>query len=114
MNFIYESFRTICLTSTSISFSSFFLLIVGESDAIEENSKPKQENIDDYLDVEPNEHVETSTTTPKPITTTTTEVKTMTPSKSNESGQNPMILEEDPPELLEGFDLRDNLPQLFG
>ena len=38
----------------------------------------------------------------------------MTPSKPNESGQNPMILEEDPPELLEGFDLRDNLPQLFG
>ena len=115
MNFIYESFRTICLTSTSISFSSFFLLIVGESDAIEENSKPKQENLDDYyLDEEPTERVETPAPTPTPINTTTTEVKTTTPSKPNESGKNPMILEEEVPELPKGFDLRDNLRQLFG
>ena len=110
MNFIYESFRTICLTSASISFSSFFLLIVGESDAIEENSKPKQENLDDYyLDEEPTERVETPAPapTPTPITTTTTKIKTTTPSKPNESGKNPMILEEDVPDLPEGFDLRD-------
>ena len=115
MNFIYESFRTICLTSTSISFSSFFLLIVGESDAIEENSKPKQENLDDYyLDEEPTERVETPAPAPTPITTTTTEIKTTTPSKPNESGKNPMILEEDVPDLPEDFNLRDNLRQLFG
>ena len=56
-----------------------FSWIVGDSDAIEENSKPKQENLDDHLDVEPTEHIET------PVTTTIMEVKTTTPSKPNEN-----------------------------
>ena len=69
--------------------------------------KEKQKNLDDHLEVEATEHVETPTPAPTPITTTTTEVKTTTTSKPKASGQNPMILEDKLPGLPKGFDLRD-------
>ena len=69
--------------------------------------KHKQENLDDHLDVKPTEHVETPEPTPTPITTATTEIKTTTPSKPNESGKNPMILEDEVPDLPYE-DFRDN------
>ena len=71
--------------------------------------KHKQEHVEDHLDLEPTEHVET----PEP--TITTEVKTTTTSKPNENEQKSKILEDKLPGLPENLnlrliDIRDLLP----